>query len=88
AKVDPKYLTTNLETKDGEAYTGFLVNETPDALTLRIAGGINKTVKKSDLAKHDSLKVSSMPEGLAGGMSSTEFLDLTSYLFSLKSGKK
>ncbi len=88
AKVAPKYLTTNLETKDGEMHTGFMVDETPDTIILRIAGGINQTVKKSDIAKRESLKVSSMPEGLAGGMSSTEFLDLMSYLYSLKEVKK
>jgi putative heme-binding domain-containing protein len=87
AKVAPQYLTTNLETKDGEAYTGFMVNETSDAITLRIAGGINHTVRKSDIAKRDTLKQSSMPEGLAGGMSSSEFLDLISYLSSLKGHK-
>ncbi len=87
AQVAPKYLTTNLETKDGEAYTGFLVDETADAITLRIAGGKNQTVKKSDIARRDTLKQSSMPEGLAGGMSSTEFLDLISYLSSLKGQK-
>jgi putative membrane-bound dehydrogenase-like protein len=80
AKVDPKYTTTNVETKDGDAYTGFTINETDTALTLRIAGGKDAIVKKSDIAHRENLKVSSMPEGLAAGMSSTEFLDIVSYL--------
>ena len=50
------------------------------ALTLRIAGGKDAIVKKSDIAHRENLKVSSMPEGLAAGMSSTEFLDIVSYL--------
>jgi putative heme-binding domain-containing protein len=80
AKVDPKYITTNLETKDGEACTGFVVSETEEEVTLRIGGGKNHTVKKSDINKRESVKQSSMPEGLAGGMSSSEFLDLLAYL--------
>jgi putative heme-binding domain-containing protein len=80
AKVDPKYTTTNIETKDGEAYTGFTINETPDALTLRIAGGKDVTLKKADIHQRENLKVSSMPEGLAAGMSVSEFLDIVTYL--------
>jgi putative heme-binding domain-containing protein len=84
AKVDVKYVTTNLETKDGEAYTGFVLSETNDSLVIRIAGGENQTLKKSDIAKRETLKQSSMPEGLAGGMSATEFLDLVAYLGKLR----
>jgi putative heme-binding domain-containing protein len=84
AKVAPKYLTTVVETKDGDSYTGFTVGEATDSVTLRIAGGKNQLIKKSDIAKRETVKVSSMPEGLAGGMSSGEFLDLMSYLYQLK----
>ena len=84
AKVDVKYLTTVIETRDGESYSGYTVEENTDQLTLRIAGGKNQLIKKSDIAKRESIKMSSMPEGLVGGMASTEFLDLMSYLFTLK----
>jgi putative heme-binding domain-containing protein len=84
AKVDPKYLTTLIDTTDGESYSGYGVAETADDLTLRIAGGKNQVIKKSNIARRDTVKVSSMPEGLAGGMSSTEFLDLMAYLYQLK----
>jgi putative heme-binding domain-containing protein len=84
AKVDAKYLTIVIETKDEETTTGYMVAETDSDVTLRVAGGKNQVIKKSDIAKRDSIKMSSMPEGLAGGMSSTEFLDLMSYLYGLK----
>jgi putative heme-binding domain-containing protein len=87
AKVDPKYTTTNVETKDGEAYTGFTLNETDDALTLRIAGGKSLVLKKTEISKRENLKQSSMPEGLAGGMSATEFLDIVTYLNERKETK-
>ncbi len=80
AKVDPKYTTTNVDTKDGETYTGFAISETDGALTLRIAGGKDVTLKKTEIGRRENLKVSSMPEGLAAGMSATEFLDVVSYL--------
>ncbi|HSH92799.1 MAG TPA: HEAT repeat domain-containing protein, partial [Roseimicrobium sp.] len=84
AKVDAKYQTTNIETKDGEAYTGFLLAETPDSITMKIAGGLDQTYKKSTIQKRETLKQSSMPEGLAGGMSAGEFIDIVEFLSSLK----
>ena len=54
AKVDPKYLTTIIQTKDDESYTGFTVAETADDVTLRIAGGKNQVIKKSDIGKRET----------------------------------
>jgi putative heme-binding domain-containing protein len=84
AKVDPKYVTTNLETRDGDAYSGFITSETPGALTLRVAGGQEQTFQKSDLTHLETINVSSMPEGLAEAISPAEFLDLLEYMRSLK----
>ena len=84
AKLDPKFLTTNVETKGGDAYTGFILSETSDVLNLKIAGGLTQAIKKSDIAKRETIKQSSMPEGLAAGMSPTEFIDVVEFLYSLK----
>jgi putative heme-binding domain-containing protein len=88
AKIDPKFVTTNVETKDGGAFTGFVVAESPEALTLAVAGGLKQEIKVADLKKREAVKQSSMPEGLANAMSPTEFLDLVEFLSSLKSAKK
>ena len=84
AKIDPKFVTTNIETNDGGVFTGFVTEETPETLTLLIAGGLKQEVKKSNLTKRESVKQSSMPEGLANGMSANEFIDLVEFLASLK----
>ncbi len=88
AKIDPKFVTTNIETISGQALTGFIVAETPENLTLTLAGGLKQEFKKADIKKRESLKQSSMPEGLANGMSSSEFLDLVEYLAGLGAKKK
>ncbi|MEO7319151.1 MAG: heme-binding protein, partial [Chthoniobacteraceae bacterium] len=85
AKIDPKFLTTNIETNDGGVFTGFVTGETPEILTLTGAGGVKQELKTADLKKRETVKQSSMPEGLANGMSPTEFLDLVEFLASLKS---
>ncbi|MEO7796535.1 MAG: SGNH/GDSL hydrolase family protein, partial [Opitutaceae bacterium] len=83
AKVDPKFTTTNVETKVGGAFTGFVTEETPETLTLMIAGGVKQGIRISEISKREALKQSSMPEGLGLGMSSGEFLDLVEFLSSL-----
>jgi putative heme-binding domain-containing protein len=88
AKVDPKFTTTNVETKSGEAYTGFITEETPEMLKLKVAGGVTQELKIADLTKRETLKQSSMPEGLAAGMSPAEFVDLVEFLASLRSDAK
>jgi len=84
AKIDPKFVTTNIETNDGGAFTGFVAAETDDSLTLKIAGGVSQDFKKAAIKKRDAIMQSSMPEGLAAAMSPGEFLDLVEFLASLK----
>jgi putative heme-binding domain-containing protein len=88
AKIDPKFVTTNIETKDGGAFTGFVASETPEVLTLAVAGGLKQEIKIADVKKREAVKQSSMPEGLGNGMSPGEFLDLVEFLSSLKSPGK
>lgn len=84
AKLDPKYVTTNVETKEGEAFTGFITGETPGTLTLRIAGGKDQAIPITSISHRETVKQSSMPEGLAATLSAVEFLDLVEYLKTLK----
>jgi putative heme-binding domain-containing protein len=84
AKIDPKFVTTNITTAKGDVMTGFVTAETADAITLSMAGGISQQIRKADVAKREAIKQSSMPEGLAGGMSAAEFLDLIEFLSSMK----
>ncbi|MGI8604934.1 MAG: DUF7133 domain-containing protein [Verrucomicrobiales bacterium] len=80
AKLDPKFQTTNVETSEGQALSGFVVAEDPATVTLRIAGGLNMPLKKSELKKRETVAVSSMPEGLANAISAPEFVDLIAFL--------
>ncbi len=84
AEVAPQWLTTNLTTKDGEELSGVVGAEDDTSITLKLGGELKKTVAKRDITKRETLKVSNMPEGLAAGMSTQEFLDLVEYLNSLK----
>jgi putative heme-binding domain-containing protein len=87
AKIAPGFLTTNVETKAGAAFTGFVISETPETLNLKVAGGLTQEISVADIKKRENIKQSSMPEGLANGMSPGEFLDLVEFLSSLKTAK-
>jgi len=84
AKIDPAFATTNLETNDGAAMTGFIVKEDAETLSFKMPGGLIRDFKKSEIKKRETLQQSSMPEGLAGTMSPQEFIDLVEFLVSLK----
>jgi putative heme-binding domain-containing protein len=58
--------------------------ETPTSITVRLAGGTVQEMKKSDIKARETIKQSSMPEGLGGTMAPQEFIDLIEFLVSLK----
>jgi putative heme-binding domain-containing protein len=88
AKLAPEYITTTIETKAGGAFVGFIASETPEAVTLKVAGGLTQEIKVADIAKRENLKVSSMPEGLANTMTPGEFLDLIEFLSPSRRGRR
>jgi putative heme-binding domain-containing protein len=83
ADVDMKYLSTKIQTLDGQTVIGLVVSETKDEVVV-FDGTNKKTVKVKDIEDRKTLKQSSMPEGLAGTMSAAEFLDLVAFLKTLK----
>ena len=90
AKMDAKYVTTNVKTTDGQLYSGFIVADDAKSLTIKVAVNGGKeppkdiVIPKTDIKDKKTTKVSSMPEGLAGTMSAGEFLDVIEFLKSLK----
>lgn len=83
AEIDMKYLSTKIDTVEGKSVTGLVIAETKDEVTI-FDGKEKKVIKVADIDGRTTLKQSSMPEGLAGAVSPAEFLDLMSYLETLK----
>jgi putative heme-binding domain-containing protein len=83
AELNEKYLTTMVATAEGKIYTGLLVSETPETLVI-FDGKQQKTIPVADIDDRRTLRQSSMPEGLAGTISPVEFLDLVTFLSTLK----
>jgi len=69
---------------DGKKEKGIISNETPSAITLKDAGGKEKTIQRSQVKSLESDKTSAMPPGLESNISIPEMADLLAYL---KKGK-
>lgn len=82
------YAGVQLETKAGDTLVGFLSSETEENVTVRMAGGISRSVKASEIKSRKELEDSLMPAGLAGLLHPLELADLVAYLESLKKKRK
>lgn len=69
-----------VETKAGETLSGILSNETPAGVTLRLPGGAECIVRRSEIAKVERPANSLMPDGLEAGLSPEEMADLLAFL--------
>ena len=73
-------MSYEIETKDGESHTGIIAQETPAAITLRQASGLDVQIPRQTIAKMHGGSKSLMPERLEEGLSATEMADLLAYI--------
>jgi putative heme-binding domain-containing protein len=83
ADIAEKYLSTSVLTHEGTSITGLVVSETPETLVI-FDGKEQKSIPVAEIDERTVLRQSSMPEGLAGTLSPTEFLDVIEYMRQLK----
>jgi putative heme-binding domain-containing protein len=81
------FVMGNVTLKSGEIASGILENETPAGVILRLPGGAERVIRKSDLAKVDRVQRSLMPEGIEGGLSVQEMADLLEFISVPPGGK-
>src|SRR5947207_4817189 len=61
-EVPPNYFGYVVDTKEGDSYTGIIVNETANGVTVRQPLAIEVVVPRSQIAKMQASKLSLMPE--------------------------
>ncbi len=79
AEVAEKYRSTVIATSDGVVLTGLVVSETDEYVEL-FDGKEPVKVPKSEIEQRRVQQQSSMPEGAAGTVAPSEFVDLMEYL--------
>lgn len=79
-EVPPQFLSYAIDTKDGESYTGLVVNESANSVTLRMAFGQETTVTRTNIVKMNSSGQSLMPEGLEAGLTPQDLANLLEFI--------
>jgi putative membrane-bound dehydrogenase-like protein len=80
--VDPAYISYTVTTKDDRELSGILVADTPNSLSLRMPGGVQETVLRSQVRAMTSAGRSPMPEGFETGLKPQDLADLIAYITS------
>jgi putative heme-binding domain-containing protein len=80
AEISPPFSGYLAETKDGRTLSGVLAAETATSVLLRMAGGAEETLLRSNLTKLEALPNSLMPPGLEAAMSKQDLADLLAFL--------
>jgi putative heme-binding domain-containing protein len=78
--VDPAYTAYTAVTKDDRELSGILAAETPNSISLRMAGGAEETILRNNLKELTSAGRSLMPEGFEAGLKPQDLADLIAYL--------
>ncbi len=84
AKLAQGYETYRFVTTDERVFQGFVVGERADATVIRESTGVQRELKKEEIASRVMQKQSAMPEGLAANLTPDQLADLIAYLQSLK----
>lgn len=84
AQLESGYYRHDITLTDNSMVSGFMVEESKDAITLRPIGAEPKVIERSRIANHTVSKRSLMPEGLMDGLSEKQVSDLFGYLMTLK----
>jgi putative membrane-bound dehydrogenase-like protein len=87
AGISHSYESYVLETKNGGVETGLLVSDTPEAVTLKGADGIVRTVKRGDIDTLRKSPLSLMPADLHKALTAQDLADLVGYLQTLREAR-
>jgi putative heme-binding domain-containing protein len=80
------YDTNVIALKDGKQVEGFVVRETPEAVTVRTAAAQEQTLPVSEIDERAKTPKSLMPDGLVANLTVDDFAALLAYLEGLAPG--
>lgn len=80
AVVEPRFVSYEIELKDGRSIGGVIKSETANNLTVVAGGGVTETVLRTDVEDIRASSLSLMPEGLEQAITIEGMADLITYL--------
>ena len=84
AAIGYNYRSLTIGLDDGRVITGLPVEDTADRLVIKTAEGERVTIKPSSIEVRKTADISLMPEGLAETMEDQDFIDLLTFLTTLR----
>jgi len=78
--VELRNAATQVTRKDGGIVLGLLAAETPGNVTLRLPGGVEQMVLRTDIKELKTLQISLMPPGLEAVLTPQEVADLLAWI--------
>jgi putative membrane-bound dehydrogenase-like protein len=83
-EIAPQYLAFNIETRDGESFTGVVTRDDASGVTLRQAFGREDNLPRAQIKSMRSPGQSLMPEGLEAGLTPQQMADLLTFIEELR----
>lgn len=80
--VELRNAATQITQKDKSLLVGQLISETPGNVTLRLPGGADIVILRTDIATQKTLTTSLMPEGLESVLSAQDVADVLAFIAS------
>jgi putative heme-binding domain-containing protein len=79
-EVAAQYVFYTVSTKEGETVAGLITEDQAKSMTLRMPGGLERTLERSAIKGSSSVGSSLMPEGLEAGMTPQDMADLLTFI--------
>ncbi|HEY1062229.1 MAG TPA: hypothetical protein VGE44_11120, partial [Daejeonella sp.] len=79
-EVLPAYQSISISTNDGRSFSGWLVSENENSLTLRTTFGTDESILRRNISSLSNSGLSLMPDGLEQSISKDEMVKLIAYL--------
>jgi len=83
-EVAPQYIAYTVNIRDGQSLTGFITKDDASGLTLKMIGGAEQTIQRSQILGSSSSGLSLMAEGLEAGLEVQAMADLLTFIEELK----
>jgi putative membrane-bound dehydrogenase-like protein len=83
AKIAQGFESWQFLSEDGKVYTGFVVLESAESITIRQSTGIAVEIPRSEIEERKKQESSLMPKGLVDNLTPEQLADLIAYLQSL-----
>jgi putative heme-binding domain-containing protein len=83
-EVAAQFIAYTVNTRDGAVLNGIVTNDDATSLTLKMMGGADMTIPRSNIKGSTSSGQSLMPEGLEAGLDVAGMADLLTFIEELK----